>query len=107
MPQHLSRQRVAKLMSALCRGLDAGTLERMLNDRSNSTLAQKTTYGSFAAQKHATTGAARASVAQVSRDRCADIRRKRKGSSLMAFASDAHLSDTPVNILKLEKGHFA
>ena len=44
--QHLSRQCMTKLMSALCRGLDAGALERMPNNRSNTTLAQKATDGS-------------------------------------------------------------
>ena len=105
--QHISRQRVAKLMSALCRGLDTGMLECMPNDRSNSTLAQETTDGSFVAQKNATTRAARAPAAQVGRDCRADIARKGKGGSLIAFTPDAHLSGVPVNILKLEKGHLS
>src|SRR5215469_16169015 len=94
-------------MSALGRGLDAGALERMPNDRSHSTLAQKAADGSFAAQKRATTGATRTSVAQVSRDCCADICRKRKSGSLIALSSDAHLSDVPVKVVKLKKSHFA
>ena len=57
--QHLRRQRVAKLMGARRRGLDAGALEPMPNDRSNGTLAEKAADGRFAAQKYATTGAAR------------------------------------------------
>jgi hypothetical protein len=73
--QHLGRQRVAKLMGARRWGMDTGALERMPNDRSNGTLAQKATDGSFAPQKHATTGAARSAVPQVRRDRLADIRR--------------------------------
>jgi hypothetical protein len=72
--QHLGRQRVAKLMGACCRGSDAGALERMPNDRSNGTLAQETANGRLAAQKHATTGAVWASVAQVRGDRLADLR---------------------------------
>ena len=104
--QHLSRQCMTKLMSALCRGLDAGALERMPNNRSNTTLAQKATDGSFAAQKHATTGAARPSVAQVCGDRRPDIGRQGKGGSMTAFASDADLSCVPVNIFKLEKSHL-
>jgi hypothetical protein len=97
---------MTKLMSALCRGLDAGALERMPNNRSNTTLAQKATDGSFAAQKHATTGAARPSVAQVRGDRRPDIDRQRKGGSMAAFALDADLSCVPVNIFKLEKSHL-
>jgi len=106
MAQHLGRQRVAKLMGAGRRGLDAGALERMPNDRSNCTRAQKSADGSFTAQKHTATSAAWASVAQVLRDRFADIRRKGKCGSLTAFPSDAHLSGIPVDIVKLEKGHF-
>src|SRR6266576_3599677 len=98
---------MTKLMSALCRRLDTGVLECMPNDRSNGTLAQETASGSFAAQKHATTGVVRASAAQVGRDCRADIRRKRKSGSLIAFASDAHLSYVPVNVIELEKSHFA
>jgi hypothetical protein len=105
--QHLGRQRMAKLMRARGRGLDPGALERMPDDRSNGTLAQKSADGSFAAQKHATTGAAGAAVAQVDGARRTDIPRKRKGGSVTAFASDAHLSGIPINIFKLEKGHFA
>jgi len=52
-----------KLMGTHRRGLDAGALERMPNDRSNGTLAQKAADGSFAAQEHATTEATRAAVA--------------------------------------------
>ena len=93
--QHLGRQRVTKLMGARRRSLDAGALERMPNDRSNGTLAQKAADGSLAAQKHATAGAARAAVAQVRRDRRADLRREGKGGSLTAFPSDAHLCRRP------------
>ena len=101
------RQRMTKLMSSGCWGLDAGPLEGMSNNRSDTTLAQKTADGSFAAEKHATTGATRASVTQVRSNRRADICWQGKGGSMTAFAADAHLSDVPVNILKLEKGHFA
>src|SRR5215469_10055791 len=94
-------------MSASCGGLDAGAVERMPNDRSNSTLAQKAPGGSFAAQKHATASAARASIAQVSGDRCANVLRKGKAGSLIALASDTKLSRIPVNILKLQKSYLA
>jgi hypothetical protein len=78
----------------------------MPNDRSNRTLAQKATDGRFAAQKHATAGAARASAAQIRRDRFADVHREGKRGSLTAFPPDAHLSSLPVNIVKLENRHF-
>ena len=94
-------------MSTGCWGLDARALESMPNDRSNATLTQKTADGSFAAKKHATTSAGWASVTQVRCDRCADIRGKRKGGSLITFASDAYLPGLPINIFKLEKSHFA
>src|SRR5436853_6703609 len=93
-------------MSTLCRGLDTGALEGTPNDRSNTTLA-KAAYRSFVAQKHATISAARASVVQVSGDCRANIRRKRKNSLPIAFSSNAHLSDVPVNVIELEKSHFA
>ena len=104
--QHLRRQRVTKLMGARRRGLDAGALERMPNDRSNGTLAQKASDGRFATQKHATIGAARTSAAQIRRDRFADLRREGKCGAWTAFPSDAHLSGLPVNIVKLKKSHF-
>lgn len=107
MAQHPSRQRVTKLMSARCRSWDAGAVERMPNDRSNGTLAQKAADGSFAAQKHATVSAARAAIAQVGGERCADIRRKGKSGSLIALASNTQLSGVPVDIVKLEKSYFA
>src|SRR5436309_8987129 len=88
--QHLGRQRVAKLMGARRRRLDAGALERMPNDRSNRTLAQKAADRSFAAQKHATASAARASAAQIRRDRFADVHGEGKRGSLTAFPPDAH-----------------
>ena len=106
-PQHLRRQRVAKLMGTRRRRLNAGALERMPNDRAHASLALKAADGRFAAQKHATTGAAGAPVTQVRGDRCARIRGKGQGGSVTAFASDAHLADIPVNILELEQGHFA
>ena len=105
-PQHLGRQRVAKLMGACRRSLDAGALERMPNDRSNGTLAEKTAGGRLAAQKHATIRAAWASTAQIRRDRLADIHGERQRGSVTAFPSDAHLSRLPVKIVKLEEGHF-
>ena len=71
--QHLGGQRVTKLMGARGWGLDAGALECMTNDRPNGTLAHKAADGSFAAQKHTTTGAARASVVQVRRNRLTDV----------------------------------
>src|SRR3974377_984382 len=83
--QHLSRERGTKLMSARCWSLDLGAKERMPNDRSDGTLAQETADGSFAAQKYATTGAVRASAAQVGRDRRANAPGKGKGGSLIAF----------------------
>ncbi len=104
--QHLGRQPVAKLMGARSRGVNAGTLERMPNDRSDGTLTQKAADGCFAAQKHATTGAARASVAQVRHDRLADIPGEGKCGSLTAFPSDAYSSGIPGNIVKLEKSHL-
>src|ERR1700731_314061 len=107
MAQHLSRERVAELMGAFCRRLHAGTVKRMSNDRSNATRAQKAADRGFAAQKHTTTRAARASVPQVGGDCRADLRWKGKRGSLIAFTSDAYLSGVPVNILQLEKGHFA
>ena len=94
-------------MGAFCRSMNAGTVERMSDDRSNATRAQKAADRAFAAQKHATARAARASVAQVGGDCSADIRWKGECGSLIAFTSDAHLSSVPVNILQLEKGHFA
>ena len=97
---------VTELMGARRRCLDAGALERMPNDRSNSTLALKAPDGSFAAKKHATAGAARAAVAQVRRDRRADLRGKGKRSSVIALAADAHRAGVPVNIVELEKGDF-
>ena len=88
--QHLGRQCVTKLVSAGCWGLDASSLERMPNDRSNGAGTQKTAERSFTAQKHATNGsAAWASVAQVRRDCRANIGRKRESGSLIAFALDA------------------
>ena len=62
--------------------------------------------GALLREKHATAGAARATVAQIRGDRRADFRRQGKGGSLTAFPSDAHLSGLPVNIVELEKGHF-
>ena len=104
--QHLRRQRVTKLMGSCRRRLDAGALERMPNDRSNGTLAQKAADGSLAAQKHATIGAARAAAAQIRRDRLADIHREGKCGFLTALPSDAHLSGVPINIVQLEKSDF-
>ena len=104
--QHLGRQPVAKLMGTRCRGLDAGAPERMPNDRSYGTLAEKSADGSSAAQKHATAGATRPTLFQVRCDRRADIRGKGKCGSLTAFTPDAHLSGIPVDIVKFEKGNF-
>jgi hypothetical protein len=104
--QHLRRQRVTKLMGTCRRGLDAGALERMPNERSNGRLAQKATDRSFAPQKQATMSAARAPAAQIRRDRLADIHGEGQRGSVTAFPPDAHLSGLPVNIVKLEKGHF-
>ena len=60
--QHLCRQRMAKLMGTRRRGLYAGALESVSNDRTNGTLAQKSTDRSFAAEKQPTTGAVRPTV---------------------------------------------
>ena len=89
------------------KSLYAGVLESMSNDRTNGRLAQKSTDRSFAAQKHPTTGAARPTMLQVLCNRFASICWERKCSSLATFTLDAYLADTPVNIIKIEKGYFA
>ena len=104
--QHLCGQRMAKLMGPRRRGLDAGALESMSNDRTNGTLAQESTDWSFSAQKQPPTGAVRPTVLQVLCNRLANICWERKYGSLITFSSDGHLTAIPINIVKLEKGYF-
>ena len=104
--QHLTRQRVSKLMGTPRRGLDASALKRMPNNRSNGNLTHKPANGGSAAQKHASIGTTRPSMEEIRRYCLADIRRKRKCATLTAFPSYAHLSGIPVDVVKLEKGNF-
>ena len=78
----------------------------MPNDGSNGTLAEESLDGRLAAEKHATTGARWASVAQIGGDGRTDIRRQRQSGSMAAFSADAHLSGVPITIPQLKTGDF-
>ena len=74
--QHLGGQSMAKLMCSCGRGVNAGALKRMPNDRSNATWAAKAADRGFGAQKYAATVATWSSVPQIRGDRFADVRGK-------------------------------
>src|ERR1044071_6563905 len=96
-----------KLMGPVSGSINASTLEPMVNDRSNATGPSKTADGGFDAQKYAPTGALWPSTPQIRGDRFANFRRQRQLATLSALATDTQLSRAPVNVIELERRHFA
>src|SRR5439155_12769465 len=97
--QHARRQRVPKLMRPRGGRRNARPVQRVPNDGSNGTLAEKALDRCLAPEKHTTTGAGWTSVAQIRGNGGADIRRQREDGFVTAFAADAHLPGLPLDVL--------
>jgi hypothetical protein len=106
-PQHLRRQAVAELMRALGRRIDARSLKGVSDDAVDRTRPGKTADRGMRPQEHTAAGTAGSSVPEVRGDRRADVGRDGEDGPGTAFASDGDLSAFPIQIVQLEKGHFA
>src|SRR5215469_9319036 len=77
------------------------------NDRSDGTGTKKAPERSFGAQEHPPTATRRPSVSQICDDRFTHVGGQRQLKSSSPFTADIQRSILPVDVIKLEKHHFA
>lgn len=106
-PQHLRRQAVAELMRALGRRSDARSLEGVSDDAGDGTRPGKPADRRVRPQEHTAAGTAGSSMPEVRGNRRPDVARYGECGPGTAFSSDGDLSIFPIQIVQLEKRHFA
>src|SRR5665213_960858 len=104
--QHIAGQPMAKLMRAKGGRVDPCSLEAMSNHGSHAACAVEPSNRRLGAQKNTPRRALGPAVAQVRRDRFADIRRKRQLAPA-ALAAHGELPRAPIDVIELQRHHFA
>ena len=106
--QHLRRQAVAELMRALGRRIDARSLEGVSDDAVDRTRArQNRGSGHAPARTHGGRHCAGRPCRRYAAIAAPTSTGNGEDGPGTAFASDGDLSGFPVQIVQLEKGHFA
>ena len=104
---HFDGQTVTKLVSPTRRRVDSGTFDRMANHRADAAGSSKSANGRPDAKENAPAAARWPAMAQVVRNRIADLVGQGKIVAYSSLCTHVQRRASPVNVIKLEKGDFA